>query len=179
MSPGASKIVDLIDDSCSPRHAVTSHLLPYWQQEVQDYGSVPSAQSYGDATASAIREIQRTESGTATNGQRTVGTNTKKNPVREEEVKKDSVSHSRRNQDVTSGKYNHMPTIDKDVFQHVQNRKRKPLNIVGSKRMRDNKTIKSAVRIADLYVGNCDLEATPETVSEYIHKEMNIVVQKM
>ena len=49
---------------------------------------------------------------------------------------------------------------------------------MGSKRTKDNETIKSAVRVADLYVGNCNLEATPETVSEYIHKEINIVVKK-
>ena len=171
-------MAEVIDDNCSPRHSVASQLLPYWQQEVQDFGGDPSAPSYVDVTTSAIREIQRTGSGTATSGQRNVKPNTRKSAVRGEKVKKNLISQSRKNQDVNDEKYNHMPTIDKDGFQLVRNVKRKPLNIVGSKRTKDNETIKSAVRVADLYVGNCDLEVTPKTVSEYIHKEMNIVVQK-
>ena len=162
--PEASLIAEVTDDDCSPRHSVASQLLPYWQQEVQDLGGVPSAPSYADVTTSAIRKIRRTESETAASGQRIVEQNTKKSPIRREKVKKDLISHTRRNQDANSEKYNHMPTTDKDGFQLVRNNRRKPPNIVGSKRTKDNETIKSAVRVADLYVGNCDLKATPETV---------------
>ena len=126
MSPGASQIAKVIDDNCSPRHGVASQLLPYWQQEVQDFGGDPSAPSYADVTPSAIREIRRTESGTATSGQRNVEQNTRKSPVRGEKVKKDLISHCRKNQDVNNEKHNRMPTIDKDGFQLVRNIKRKP-----------------------------------------------------
>lgn len=168
--PEASPITKVISDNCSSRHSAASQLCPYWQQEIQDFGGDPSAPTYADVTASAIKEIRGIEGESASNAQKTVGPSTKKkSPVRGEKTKQDSISHNKRNQDVNT---------DEDGFQLVVNRKRKPVNIVGSKQTKDNETIKSAVRVADIYVGNCDLEATPETVSEYIHKEMDIVVQK-
>ena len=52
------------------------------------------------------------------------------------------------------------------------------MSIVGSKKTKDNEKIKGAVKVADIYLGNCDLDVTHESISDYILKEMNIVVNK-
>ena len=67
---------------------------------------------------------------------------------------------------------------DGDGFTLVQRNKRRKQNIVGSRKTDGNKTIKSAPRIADLYLGNCDLEVTPEDIRDYIASEMNIDIDK-
>ena len=70
------------------------------------------------------------------------------------------------------------PPVDKDGFQLVQKKRRQQANIVGSKQVRGNSAIKGAVRFADIYLGNCDLAVTPESIIEYVLSEMNIVVSK-
>ena len=70
------------------------------------------------------------------------------------------------------------PIVDEDGFQLVQRKKRPQTNIIGSKKVDVNSTIKGAVRFADIYLGNCDLAVTPESITEYVLSEMNVVVSK-
>ena len=66
---------------------------------------------------------------------------------------------------------------DKDDFVLVQNRRRKK-NIVDSKKSSGSDTLKSAIRLADLYIGNCDANVSTESLSQYIYSEMNMKVEK-
>ena len=71
------------------------------------------------------------------------------------------------------------PSVDAEGFQLVQNRKRRPpISVIGSKKNHGNETIKGAVRLADLYIGNCDNDVTSDSISEYIANEMNIDIVK-
>ena len=72
---------------------------------------------------------------------------------------------------------NNMMT-DSEGFKLVQRNKKRKQNIVGSRKTDGSKTIKSAPRIADLYLGNCDIGVTPEDIQDYIASEMNINVDK-
>ena len=67
--------------------------------------------------------------------------------------------------------------VDKDGFRVVQNRKKRAGNIVGSKKANENVRLRGAVQVADIYLGNCTLEVTPESIVDYIRSEMNIEVQ--
>ena len=75
--------------------------------------------------------------------------------------------------DITSGNM----VRSKDDFIIVQNRKNRK-NIIGSKKTVVSGSIKSAVRLGDLYVGNCDQEVTCESLVKYIYDEMKIKVEK-
>ena len=52
------------------------------------------------------------------------------------------------------------------------------INVIGSKKTQGNETIKGAFRHADLYIGNCDNDVTPDSISKYIVNETNIKVVK-
>ena len=61
---------------------------------------------------------------------------------------------------------------ENDGFILVRNRKRRK-NVIGS---RQTSSIKSAVRMGDLYIGNCDLSVTTESLSEYIRDEIDVSI---
>ena len=65
--------------------------------------------------------------------------------------------------------------VDKDDFTLVQSRKRKN-NIIGSKKTTGSVPLRSAVRVGDLYIGNCDFDATVDSLAQYIVEEMKINV---
>ena len=67
--------------------------------------------------------------------------------------------------------------VDKDGFRLVRNRRKGAGNIVGSRKANENVKLRGAVQVADMYLGNCNLEVTPESIIEYICNEMNIEVQ--
>ena len=67
--------------------------------------------------------------------------------------------------------------VDKDGFRLVKNRRKRAGNIVGSRKANVNVKLRGAVQVADMYLGNCNLEVTPESIIEYICNEMNIEVQ--
>ena len=78
---------------------------------------------------------------------------------------------------VSSDNANGNTIKNKDAFILVQNRKRRK-NIVGSKKTVVGGTLKSAVRLGDLYIGNCDQDVTSESLTKYIFDEMKIKVEK-
>ena len=65
---------------------------------------------------------------------------------------------------------------DGDGFQLVQSKKKKK-NIIGSKK-ESNSVLKSAVKSADIFIGNCDTEVTAESICNYISDELKINVLK-
>ena len=65
---------------------------------------------------------------------------------------------------------------DGDGFQLVQSKKKKK-NIIGSKK-ESNSVLKSAVKSADIFIGNCDTDVTAETLSKYIRDELQVNVLK-
>ena len=69
--------------------------------------------------------------------------------------------------------------VDSDGFMLVQ-KKQKKFNptVVGSKKNPQTAIVKGAKRFEDLYIGNCDLQVTVESLSLYISKEMGVKVQK-
>ena len=71
--------------------------------------------------------------------------------------------------------------LDSDGYQLVQRNKKRHKNvngIVGARKANETVSIKSAIRKADVYLGNCDLSVTPESIKEYIFKEINVTIDK-
>ena len=66
---------------------------------------------------------------------------------------------------------------DEERFILVQSRRSRK-NVVGSKKTASHEMLKSAIRYADLYVGNCDFGVTSEALEKYISDEMNINIKK-
>ena len=79
-------------------------------------------------------------------------------------------------EDKPSEESNENGANNNDGFQTVRKKRKKNNNIVGSKKMPGNLTIRSAMRTADIYVGNCDLDVTVESLSDYIHSEIKVKV---
>ena len=65
-----------------------------------------------------------------------------------------------------------------DGFRVVQNRRNRAANIVGSRKANGNEKLRGAFQVADIYLGNCNLDVTAESIIGYIRDEMNIEVQK-
>ena len=68
--------------------------------------------------------------------------------------------------------------IDSDGFQMVESRKKRRTNIVGERKVNDLGTLKSAVRSVDVYIGNCDLDVSEESLENYMKDEIGITVRK-
>ena len=66
--------------------------------------------------------------------------------------------------------------VDKDGFILV-NRKKQKKNVVGS-RESSSSLLRSASRTADLYVGNCDVDVTTESLTQYICDVMKVKIHK-
>ena len=67
--------------------------------------------------------------------------------------------------------------IDSDGFLLVENRKKKRnMTVVGLKKNNSPNSIRSAKRHGDLYLGNCDLEVTTDSLISYVKKETGISV---
>lgn len=64
---------------------------------------------------------------------------------------------------------------EKMRFMEVKKR-RKNKRIIGSQK--SSALLKSAVRSADLYVGNCDLSVTEDRLSDYIYNQINARIEK-
>ena len=77
---------------------------------------------------------------------------------------------------ISTDRKSESPT-DEEGFRLVQNRKKRAGNIVGSRKAKENEKLRGAVQVADIYLGNCNLEVTPESIVDYIRNEMNIEVQ--
>ena len=75
---------------------------------------------------------------------------------------------------MTSGKSSVF--LDEDGYQLVQKTNRKRNDIIGRKKETNGETLRSAKKNVDIYVGNCDLNVTIESLSEYILNEMNIKI---
>ena len=69
---------------------------------------------------------------------------------------------------------NHPPNkiIDEDGFELVISKKKR--GIVGNKKSTTDTKLKSAERILDIYVGNCDISTTCDTLTEYILDESSM-----
>ena len=65
--------------------------------------------------------------------------------------------------------------VDSEGFTLVEKKRRRNMTIVGMKK-NNSSVIKSAKKQGDLYVGNCDLEVTTDSLSSYILKETGIRV---
>ena len=80
-----------------------------------------------------------------------------------------------KNPTTSSGSQNiRRPQIDSEGFQIVEKKKKRNLSIAGSKKVSSSGVIKGAVRSADVYVGNCDLNANVESMLQYIKDEIGI-----
>ena len=66
--------------------------------------------------------------------------------------------------------------VDSEGFQLVQSKKKRK-NIIGSKK-ESKSVLKSAVRTADIFVGNCDTEVTADSLCKYIYDELKVNVHK-
>ena len=66
---------------------------------------------------------------------------------------------------------------DSDGFMLVEKKKRKQnVTVVGMKKNHGNNVLRSAKRVGDLYIGNCDLEVTADSLSAYILAETGIKI---
>ena len=124
-----------------------------------DEGGVPSAPSFSEVCRSQQNE-NRLESS---------------RPTEVAVRRKESPNASTRNNS-TLNTIAKDSRADKDGFILV-NKKKQKKNVVGS-RMSSGSLLRSASRMADLYVGNCDVDVTPESIIEYIYSETKIKVQK-
>ena len=66
---------------------------------------------------------------------------------------------------------------DDDGFRVWHNRKNKKKNIVGVRKPASD-AIRGAVRVADIFVGNCDPSVTVDSLRKYLKEEMNIEITK-
>ena len=117
--------------------------------DIQDIDSASTAASYADMIMinTGIREIRKT---------------TAKDFEISETTSKDNRSA--------------VTALD-DGYQLVQNKRKRAANIVGSKKANGDGKLRGAVQVADIYLGNCNLDVTPELIVEYVRNEMNIVVE--
>ena len=153
---------------------------PYWQREVQDFGGAPSAPSFRDVASSGMENVAKSQNETVKFSLRNKNEIKVRNPTISENFKGGASSSDEIRPDMTvkdNNKGNSVSVVDDEGYQLVKKKKR-PANIVGSKRTKDNETITGATKVADIYLGNCDLDVTPESISGYIYKETNIVVNK-
>ena len=67
-----------------------------------------------------------------------------------------------------------MSRVDNEGFQMVEGKRKRQNNIVGAKNMKSVGLIKGAVRSADLYIGNCDLDVSEESLTKYIEEEVGV-----
>ena len=165
------------DELCSSEHPSTSQESLYWQREVQDFGGAPSAPTFADVAVAGMEEVTKNANGSVTFTSRNIREGKQRNLTVNENQRKGQSSDSDISVDVKVIEKKTGAYVDDEGYQLVK-RKRRPVNIVGSKRTKENDTIKGAVRVADLYLGNCELEVSSESISDYIFKEMNIVVNK-
>ena len=124
-----------------------------------DEGGVPSAPSFADVCRS-----QQQENTVANDRSSEVA-------VRRKESKEIATKSNN-----TGSPHMNDSRADKDGFILV-NRKTQKKNVVGS-RVSSGGLLRSASRTADLYVGNCDVDATPESLIQYIHDVTKVKVQK-
>ena len=69
--------------------------------------------------------------------------------------------------------------VDSEGFTIVKNKKKKSKSVVvGSRRNADGGGIKGAKRYADLYIGNCDLDVSVDSLISHVIKETGIKVHK-
>ena len=69
--------------------------------------------------------------------------------------------------------------VDSEGFTLVENKKKKSKSVVvGSRRNAEGGGIKGAKRVADLYIGNCDLDVSVDSLISHISKETGIRVHK-
>lgn len=61
-----------------------------------------------------------------------------------------------------------------DGFTLVQNKRFKYNNVIGKKKTESSVNFKCAKRLAEFYVGRCDLSVTADDISTYISKELGI-----
>lgn len=67
--------------------------------------------------------------------------------------------------------------VDKDGFAIVGKKPKKD-RIIGTKNNSGAGSLKSAIRTADLYIGNCDVDVTPDSLSRYILDDTDVRVIK-
>ena len=74
-----------------------------------------------------------------------------------------------------------IPNTDKDDegFILVKRNKHKKKGIIGSKNVSPSNILKSALKKVNLYVGNCDISITPETLTSYIKDEICVNIFKI
>lgn len=133
---------------------------------LDDVGGLPSAPSYADTAKSG---------GSEGNGELIVPLKFSPLPLGESSsaVNKDDLKP-------TSEETQNLPDdVHNKSFTLVQKKKRKNNNIVGSKKPSVDVSLRSAVRMGDLYVGNCDSSATIESLSQYISNEIEINIEKV
>ena len=65
---------------------------------------------------------------------------------------------------------------DNDGFQVVQKKKSKNKTIIGLRKGNSNNVFKSAIKSADIYVGNCDVGVTINSLTSYILDELGIKI---
>ena len=135
----------------------------------QDEGGSPSAPSFADI-------VQREEVQPISNDMPIKVVSAKKRPsvteLRSRNLDRDYQG------DASAG---NQSKLDSDGYQLVQRNKKRHKNvngIVGSRKVNETVSIKSAIKKADIYLGNCDLSVTPESIKEYIYKEMDVTIDK-
>ena len=176
-SSSVESLPHMIEEKLLPSAPSISGEVLYFQREVQDFGGVPSAPSYADVAFAGVEDIPRNSNGTVAFTSKNRYQNEKENAIRNDNLRKNPRHSSETRPDEKIIDKQKSVQNDDDSYQLVK-RKRRPANIVGSKRTKANETIRGAVRVADLYLGNCELDVTPESISDYIFKEMNIAVSK-
>ena len=165
-----------IEEKLSPSAPSTSQ-VSYWQREIQDFGGAPSAPTYADVASARVENVTGKSNVTVASSSNDEYENNQEITIVNENFRRNKPQNHERNQgerEVVNSKSVH---IDDEGYQLVR-KKRRPVNIVGSKRTKGNETIRGAVKVADIYLGNCELDVTPVSISDYIFKEMNITVNK-
>ena len=142
----------------------SGELLAILDKSVQDEGGVPSAPSYSQVAGmhGNSREIDGIHARSVRSREGRTGSEANRS------------FHPRKSQQSKSSQV----VIDADGFQLVQRNRRKRENIIGSKKMDENKMVKSAARMADLYVGNLDVNVTVEAIVDYVKNDIGVAIEK-
>ena len=138
----------------------------HWSM-LYDEGGPPTAPTYADVTQKSDRRTTNTLTAQRSPSVHTVTEGHRKD------------TRSRPPKAVAArGRYRSNSSDKSDGFKLVQSRKRQKKNIIGARKLAGNIPLKSATRLGDLYLGNCDIEVTPESIIEYIHDITKVDIVK-
>ena len=168
-SSSIESLPHIIEEKLLPSAPLISDDVVYFHHEVQDFGGAVSAPSYADVAFTGIEDVARNSNGTVAFTSKNSYLNEKGNDLRNENLGMNPGHSSEiRPDEKIIEKQNVLS--DNDGYQLVK-RKRRPANIVGSKRTKTNETIRGAVRVV---VSKCESLVTRNENSKSFKVSLNV-----